>query len=117
MDESSAGKITGIRFLAEQDGPPERKLKEPLVALLFEDSAVESAYLVQAELSRGTTKEGSVVLGIRRPRSDSPELRKRIGSVFAAIFAKTCFMDVAFLTPENECDVAAVAEPFYRRSR
>lgn len=115
LNKSSPVPAVRVRFIGEQDGPTERDLKARLSNLFAEDSEIATAYLVKAELTRGVVPENSVMLAIRRSQGDSAPLRNRISELFASVFPKNARLDIAFLTPEKEAEVAAVAKPFYRR--
>lgn len=90
-------------------------MKERLTSVLCDDTAVDSAYLVLAQLSQGTATSVSVVLAIRRAQRRSPLLCTRVQITFAALFAKAAHLGIVFVTQEDERDAAAVAKAFYRR--
>jgi hypothetical protein len=46
--------VSVIRFLGEQDGPPERELKSRLADLFRDCAAVQRAYLSQVDYANGS---------------------------------------------------------------
>ncbi len=98
-----------VRFLCEQDGTPERKLKELLAPELI-SSGVERAYLARVEYGRSTEYEVALCL---RARED-PSLVARIAEQFATLFGRHAHMDILFLDDSQEAEVTAVCTPFFR---
>ena len=97
-----------VRFVGEQDGEPERLLKSALVAELCVVPEVKRAYLAQLEYSDGA----HVALCLVAPEDRS--LIERISSCFARIFAQQEHLDILFLTPDQETELARVCNPFHR---
>lgn len=104
--------LTGeIHFLAEQDGPFERILKEKLVTFFERDRSIIRAYLVRADLKQ--FGEVAVVLGLRTHFGIDVGVVDKIGQVFASIFRDTQRLEILFLQQESESRVAEVCCPFF----
>jgi hypothetical protein len=102
-----------IEFLREQDGEPERELKQRLIPILEEAMEIKSAYLVVADYHDGSPP--SVVLGLRSEKGDDPVMVERIGKFFREVFDAKEHLDVLFMNSEKERAVRAVCSPFYVR--
>ena len=104
---------TDFRFLGEQDGAPERALKDALRPLLLADPYVERSYLAQVEFVR--TEATSVALAIVRPCGESEPLIGKISAAFSKLFSSANHLDVVFVSASQDQDLAAVCKPFYVR--
>ncbi len=103
-------RVTELTFMGEQDGPPERDLKNALVQLLSRHQAVRRAYL--ARVSYGAPTGYEVALCLAAPASG--QLRRAVGDVFARQFNNTQHLDILFLKDsEQEAALAHVCRPFY----
>jgi len=98
-----------IRFVGEQDGEPERLLKNALTAQFSGDATVTRAYLSRVEYEDGA----HVALCLAAPEDAS--LVERIGRCFASIFARQEHVDIVFVSPAQEMELQRVCTPFYRR--
>jgi hypothetical protein len=96
-----------VRFVGEQDGGPERLLKTALIETFRDLPAVERAYLAQVAYP----DSASVALCLVAPEERA--LVDTIGSRFAEVFAQQVHMDILFLRPEQEAELAPVCAPFY----
>src|SRR5687768_16878143 len=85
--------VAQVRFLGEQDGPPERELKEKLAAL-FRGSLVQSAYL--ARVAYGSSAAPEVVLCIRSESGADESLVKDVSGIFTPMFGKGQQLDIIF---------------------
>jgi len=101
--------VRRTRFLGEQDGAEERKLKAALMPL-FPNLGVNRAYLVR--LKYGLFSSG-VALCLQTMQGAAPEERivQEIDSVFSRVFPG--HLDIMFLNDSRERDVAAVCPPFF----
>jgi hypothetical protein len=104
--------VPGIRFVGEQEGPPERLLKDRFAELFRQDKAISTAYLTRADLGSGSI---SVVLGLRASGADKQVVEK-VGSIFASIFAGREHLDVLFLSEAQEAQLTQVCKPFFKQS-
>jgi hypothetical protein len=102
-----------IEFLGEQDGENERRLKDELRPLLEEHGGIERAYLVRAGLQ--SADQPSVVLCLISRSGDDPSLVRRIAAVFEQLAPPNVYLDVGFLTAEQEKSVQSVCRTFYQK--
>jgi type III secretion system (T3SS) SseB-like protein len=101
-----------LEFLGEQDGPPERELKEALVRLFEAKGKVNRAYL--ARLSYLET--GATGVGLCVPvDAYSVELVRAVGSVFSDLFGADQYLDVVFVTEDEEKRLRDVCRPFFKK--
>lgn len=101
-----------IRFVGEQDGPPERELKDSWVPILQCRPEVQRAYL--ARVIFDNRDSGDVVLAVRSTAGYDPALEQELGKTFMLSgFLSTVHLDVVFLTPEQDGQIAAMCPPFY----
>jgi SseB protein C-terminal domain len=103
----------GLRFLGEQDGIPERDLKEALKPLLLGDRKVERAYLARVQLAEADVP--SVVMALVRQGGESEKLKGDIAAVFWVLFSSKNFLDVVFVSAFQDEELAACCRPFYER--
>ena len=103
---------SGIRFIAEQNGQFESTVKERIAAALPKHTEVQRAYLVSALYPDATT---GVVLGVVCNGPPSQTVLPDIQHIFAAIAPPNLSLDVLFLSPAQQAQVALVAKPFYVR--
>ncbi len=101
-----------IRFVGEQDGPPERDLKSHLVDLFADEPTVRRAYLARVQYDDSQNWDVALCLAAREP--DIPHINERIGRLFAGVFAKHMHLDVLFLSGAQEEEIAKVCTGFYR---
>ncbi len=103
---------TVIEFSGEQDGLPERELKERLGSVLRQ-GFVQRCYL--ARLRYDSSPEEVVALCVAV--SDSPKVRENlledISSVFASTFGAGQSLDVLFVSAEQEKELARCCTPFF----
>ena len=72
------------------------------------------AYLARAGFQ--PTDPASVVLCLIGPDVDSASLLEGVQAAFHTLAPSNVFLDIAFLTAEQEADVARVCPPFYARA-
>lgn len=101
---------TTIRFVGEQDGEPERLLKNSLVEEFRSTPDLRRAYLAQVAYQNSET--GEVALCLSGP--ENQRLVGRIGTRFAKIFGKDVHLDILFLSSQQEAELERVCTPFYR---
>jgi hypothetical protein len=106
--------VQKLRFLGEQDGPPERELKLKLTRLFEPDERISRAYLAIADLGPGTSP--AVILCLRTVMGPDRALINRILEQFAAQFRTSETLDILFIDSEQEAELAAVCKPFYART-
>jgi SseB protein C-terminal domain len=102
-----------LTFVGEQDGLPERMLKRKLSALFAGCKNLLQAYLARVHY-RGARGE-SVCLCLSVSSGADKPLVEAIHSLFAQHFDRKVHLDILFLNPKQEEQLAAVCKPFYRR--
>jgi len=104
----------GIRFLGEQDGPAERRLKEALAVVLGLDPSLIRAYLARV-LCDGKT--AGVILGLlTSDEEDSEKIAAQAGKTSAAMFNARAQIDIVFLNHAQDAEIAKVCPPFFARN-
>ena len=101
-------------FLGERSGSVENTLKRELILEFATRPDVRRAYLASARFQSQT--EPSMVLGIVSARAEDQSLVMRVGEIFRRQFPKDALLDILFLTPEQDADLALVCRPFYGAS-
>lgn len=103
-----------VEFLGEQSGKVEDPLKRDLILEFVARPDIQRAYL--ARVGFEDAREGAVALCVVSARPDDRSLIVRVGEILRRRYAREPDLDVLFLTPEQESEVAAVCAPFYRRA-
>jgi type III secretion system (T3SS) SseB-like protein len=98
-----------IRFLCEQDGIPERELKSAIVVKLREFAIVRKAYL--ARVDYGNCEQYNVALCLSSP--EDRQIVDAVGKVFHEMWRSDQYLDILFLSPEQEYLLGTVCKPFY----
>ena len=101
-----------IRFVGEQDGPIERRLKTDLHEILGAQPDIRTAYL--ARVTYDDPKVREVVLALRSSSGEDLDLVRRVADCFARHFHREVHMDILFLSDVQEAEVLSVCPPFYR---
>ena len=113
-----------VQFVGEQDGPPERELKERLATSL-RPMGVQKAYLAvvsyaerkgpQNAAGDGAAPELNVALclALSDAAAEKSEIVQRASHDFAAMFGPTQHMDIIFLTDQQDVALKKVCQPFY----
>jgi len=112
--KSEEVRVSEIRFLGEQDGPPERLLKERLADFFRRDRSVSRAYLARVDFGEG--KDASVVLGLRTQFGPDKGMVEKVGTIFADVFNSKEHLDIMFLTDSQEAQLARACKPFFDQS-
>jgi hypothetical protein len=115
-DPRDAVRVTRPRleFLGEQDGPPERLLKNDLKRRFAAFPHVSAAYLARLK-GEGSSKSG-VILAIRSTTGTDVRVVQAVADGFKALFARDCALDICFLTSALEAELRQVCPPFYELS-
>ncbi len=106
-----------LQFVGEQDGAPERELKQRLAQSL-RPLGVRKAYLARVQYSGGNSahgEESSVALcvALGEEAAERQEIVERAGADFGALFRPSQHMDIVFLTDQQDLAVSRVCRPFY----
>ncbi len=84
--KSEEVRVGEIRFLGEQDGPPERLLKEKLADFFRRDGSVSRAYLAKVDFGTVYKHLAAILVKLLNAASDEPsddELVKLFPSTFS----------------------------------
>lgn len=111
--KSEVLRVREIRFLGEQDGPPERILKEKLADSFRRHGGIDKAYLTRVDFGEGTNP--GVVLGLRTKAGPDMGVVENVGATFAHIFNTKEHLDTVFLTDDQEAQLAKVCPAFFER--
>ena len=103
--------VPHLRFFGEQDGPPERELKERLAQFFQHDQSVMAAYL--ATVAPDAQVPVNVALCLRTQFGSDPGLAEKVGRIFATMFGPREHLDIIFLDDEQEAELAKVCSPFF----
>ena len=96
-----------VGFVGEQDGEPERLLKDALVTDFRNAAGLKRAYLARVQYADGA----HVALCLAAP--EDPVLVERIDARFAGIFGQHEHLDIMFLGPGQEAELQRVCAPFH----
>jgi hypothetical protein len=99
-----------VHFLGEQDGPVERDLKGRWHPILAARPAVKRAFLARALYAYDAQH---VVLALCTGGVPDLELVEDLRAPYAALFSRDCPLDMAFVSPTQESQLAEVCAPFY----
>ena len=101
--------VPEIQFLADQDGPPERLLKEHLSTVFVFHRQLNRAYLAQVRYA----DEIGVALCLSCADGPSQNLAAVVGEVFGSIFGAHEHLDIVFVGEDQEPALRRVCRPFY----
>jgi SseB protein C-terminal domain len=107
-------RVSGLRFLQEQDGPPERELKGRLIALFQQEEGIRAAYLVQ--VAYADDQENAVALCLRVDRPNHDAIGK-IGQIFSTMFGAHEHLDILFLDDATEAQLEGCCSAFWSTPR
>jgi hypothetical protein len=113
LNKTEQVNVPKLRFLGEQDGAPERLLKQKLSDLFRRDCRVRRAYLTRVRLGEST--KTSVLLAVRTESDADKNLVDGAAGVFAAIFSADESLDILFLNEGQEITLRRVCMPFCER--
>jgi hypothetical protein len=108
-------RVPSVQFLAEQDGKPERELKDRLTEVFQDCEQVLRAYL--ARVTYGSSAEVNVSLCLRITGNPDPSMLRRVASIFHATFNVREHLDTIVLDEEKELGLSAVCPPFFAREQ
>jgi hypothetical protein len=102
--------VRKIQYLAEQDGPIEQQLKAEWRDVL-QRLSVPSAYLVRVQLPELSTS--SVALMLSKGPLDDAKVVAALMPSFKTTMAASQFVDIIFMTQQQEAEVVKVCKPFW----
>lgn len=104
---------SGVEFLTEQDGVPERELKAELHRCLQDTTVVQRAYLAAVQYSGKSVRSIALCL-VAEPGCES-KIVPTIGAVFSKMFNPKEHLDILFVDDQQELKLAHVCKPFFIR--
>jgi argonaute-like protein implicated in RNA metabolism and viral defense len=103
-----------IHFLGEQDGIPERILKEELFKFFTTIPQIKRVYLVRVAYDDPNAFEVALCIKADINKSeDEKSLVSKICEIFTRQFSNKVHMDILFLKEEKEEQLKKVCKPFY----
>jgi len=105
--------VSSITFIGEQDGPPERTLKDAWRIAFPNFHSLCDAYLAQVRYSG--SDEVHVCLCLKVTSGPDIALRDTATKIFQRDFRKDVHLDIVFLSDEQHEKVALVCHPFYTK--
>lgn len=112
MSENAAAiNIGRIKFLSEQNGPYEERLKERLRSMFDRIGGVAKAYLVRVSYAGGF--DFGVVLATNADAKKIETIVPHISKLFSTIFSADQCLDIVLLNEVDETEAALVCKPFY----
>lgn len=102
-------RVSQVRFLGEQDGPPEKILKGRLTEFFQRDKSVQRAYLAKINLG---TQDG-VALCLKTQFGTDRGMAEKVGGIFAMVFNAQEHLDIIFLSHAQEDEVSKLCKPFF----
>ena len=104
-------RVAKLHFLGEQDGVPERELKNCLTEFFQRDQRILTAYL--ARVAYGEQSPMVVALCLRSKFGPDRAVAEKVGKIFASMFGDHEHMDIIFLDDQQESVLAKVCSPFF----
>ena len=118
LDDIIKPKIINIQnaiFYGPKDGLSEDNFKNEIKGILIKNKDIISGYL--AILSYDQSKELSVGLCIRSlAKTDDIKFIKKIKKIFRRMFNANQYLDILFISKEQEFSLEKVCVPFYRKA-
>jgi hypothetical protein len=105
--------VSTVNFLAEQDGPAERELKQALAKVFVKLGSVTTAYLALVDYGRPFEKH--VALCIVTDEEDLGEIVATASTVFQSIFNSETHLDIVPLSKEAQSRISLVCHPSFTR--
>jgi hypothetical protein len=102
---------SGVAFVCEQDGPPERQLKAGLTDLFARHPSVRRAYLAIVHYPGSSARH--VALCVQSADGEDQTLAAEIGTVFRSLFGSHEHLDTIFLNASQDAQIARVCNPFF----
>lgn len=102
--------LSDLKFIGEQDGAPERELKNRIRDYLSKRGANCRAYLARVKYS--TEADFSVALCIGGV-AQADEIASDVGRIFSEMFRTDEHLDVIHVSDGQEDELKRVATPFY----
>jgi hypothetical protein len=106
--------VRNVEFLGEQDGVPERELKQRLCQLFIKRGGVKKAYLARVQYD---AKIDAVALCLDVNAGGMEEVVESVQRIFAEMFGPQEHLDILPLDLSLEAAVSKSCQPFFGQSR
>jgi hypothetical protein len=103
-----------VQFLSGQEGSAEQALQALLRQILDRNKDIERAYL--ARVQHESAINGVPALCLVSKREADLELVEQLSSFFKEKFRQGIFMDIMFITRQQETKLSRLCSPFYQSS-
>jgi hypothetical protein len=100
-----------VEFLGDQDGPRERALKSLIARELMNFATVERAYLARVGFAPDAAVSVALCLAPKPPETAS--IVHAVSRLVHSSVPSGVFLDIIFVTPGQEDDLARVCRAFY----
>ena len=108
--------VDDVEFLAEQDGVPERELKEALRPVLLGHAPAKRAYLAVIRYSGDPDHHVALCLASEL-NSDVKTLVRECADVFVSLFRSDIHLDTILVNGVQELRLKNVCWPFFDRDK
>lgn len=102
--------VKKVRFLAEQDGPAERRFKDKISQLLKQLEEPVRAFLCQVQYEANLEVHVAVCVATRSLFRD--KIKADIVNVFRGMFRSDIRLDFILLTVDQEKEISSVCRAF-----
>ena len=100
-----------VEFLGGQNGSVEDMVKRDLTLEFATRPDIRRAYLARVAFPPQTETALAVCILSKRP--DDQAVVARVGDILRRRFAKEAALEILFLTPEQDVELARVCRPFF----
>lgn len=104
--------VGNVKFLGEQDGAPERELKQKLAQLFRQSSGIHRAYLARV---RYEGVQEAVALCIYADVEKFKEVTESAGHIFSELFGPQEYLDIVYLDTKDDAEVSKSCAAFFSR--
>ncbi len=104
--------VDAVKFIGEQNGPPEKDLKEALKIFFHKDGSIITAYLARVKYDDSEAC-ATIALCLRTQFGPDHGLAEKAGRIFARMFGRNNSLDIIFLSHEQEIKLAKVCSRFF----
>jgi hypothetical protein len=110
MQKPEEHPISQITFVGEQDGKPERELKQELVKFFSSRLDIESAYLARVHYDKPEDWHVALCL-VGEPNE---EVLGEVGNIFYTMFGQDSHMDVILLNDTQKLEIQRTVKSFFQ---
>jgi len=100
-----------VQFLGGETGSVEDMVKRDLILEFATRPDIRRAYLTRVAFPPQTDSALAVCILSRRP--DDQAVVARVGDILRRRYSKDTALEILFLTPEQDAEIAGVSRPFF----